>query len=203
MNAIVKPYHHGNLAEAILQRAAEIIDAEGVEAMTLRGIARDLGVSHAAPNRHFKNKAALLAALAAEAWLQARDATLNEAEQTGSDNAHVRLAAMGRGYLRWALNHRSLFRASYHPDVNRYASKELVEAIHQFNEVVRQAVSETQLEGRHADVPLSALTVFTNAVPTGAALLMIDPLLGKEFESDEDQEIFIKQVIDLVVPPPK
>ena len=55
-----RSYHHGNLAASILERAAEIIDEEGIEALTLRGIARDLGVSHGAPNRHFKNKACLL-----------------------------------------------------------------------------------------------------------------------------------------------
>jgi AcrR family transcriptional regulator len=200
LNAAAKPYHHGNLAEAILQRTAEIIDEQGIEALTLRGIARDLGMSHAAPNRHFKNKAALLAALAADAWMKARDATLSEAQQTGSDNAHVRLHAMGCGYLRWALNNRALFRAMYHPDVNRYASEELVEAIRRFSDTVREAVRQTQAEGRHPEVPLPVLTLFTNAVPSGAALLMIDPLLGKEFETQEEQEAMIEQIIDLVVP---
>ena len=203
MNAIARPYHHGNLAEAILQRAAEIIDAEGIEALTLRGIARDLGVSHAAPNRHFANKKALLAALAAEAWMQARDATLNEAEQTGSSDARIRLAAMGRGYLRWALNNRSLFRAIYHPDVNRYASEELMEAIRKFSDTVKEATYQTQLEDRHPDVPLDILSIYTNAVPTGAALLMVDPLMGREFETELEQEAMINQIIDLVVPLPE
>ncbi|MGB0693864.1 MAG: TetR/AcrR family transcriptional regulator, partial [Pseudomonadales bacterium] len=48
-----KPYHHGNLRAEIVQRAVEVIDSEGIEALTLRGVARDLGVSHGAPNRHF------------------------------------------------------------------------------------------------------------------------------------------------------
>ena len=180
MNAAVKPYHHGNLAEAILLRAAEIIDEEGIEHLTLRGIARDLGVSHAAPNRHFRNKTALLAALAAEAWQKATDATLGEAQRTDSANAHVRLNAMGRGYLRWALNNRALFRAMIHPDVNRYATAELSEAVN--------------------DVPLPILAIYTNAVPLGAAVLMVDSLLSREYGYPEEQEALIEQVIDLVVP---
>ena len=111
-----KAYHHGNLRAGILQRAAEVIAAEGIEALSLRGIARDLGVSHSAPNRHFKNKAALLSALAATGWLQVRDATLSAAEETGNDDPLVRLNAMGRGYMRWALQHRSLFRSLHHPE---------------------------------------------------------------------------------------
>ena len=59
-------YHHGNLSEAILIEAAEIIDKEGIEALSLRGIARAIGVSHSAPNRHFANKKALLEALASK-----------------------------------------------------------------------------------------------------------------------------------------
>jgi len=200
LNAAVKPYHHGNLAEAILLRAAEIIDEEGIEHLTLRGIARDLGVSHAAPNRHFRNKTALLAALAAEAWQKATDATLGEAQRTDSANAHVRLNAMGRGYLRWALNNRALFRAMIHPDVNRYATAELSEAVNEFSEKVRNAVMQTQTEGRHSDVPLPILAIYTNAVPLGAAVLMVDSLLSREYGYPEEQEALIEQVIDLVVP---
>ena len=65
-----KNYHHGNLAEAILLRAAEIIDERGIEALSLRSVARDLDVSHSAPNRHFKSKTDLLSALALDGWLK-------------------------------------------------------------------------------------------------------------------------------------
>ena len=88
------------------ERAAEIIDEEGIEALTLRGIARDLGVSHGAPNRHFQNKAALLAALAADGWLKARDATLNAAENTGSHSrqnrtSRISLCRGGTAHAGW------------------------------------------------------------------------------------------------------
>ncbi len=195
-------YHHGNLADAILERAAQIIDDQGIEALTLRGVARDLGVSHGAPNRHFKNKAALLSALATDGWLKIADATLRAADESPSSDSHVRLNAMGRAYMRWALNNRALFRTLYHPDVNRYASEELMSAIRRFSDAVRSAVEATQQDGRHPEVPLPILTMFTNAVPTGAALLLVDPLLRREVEADVDQEALIEQVIDLVVPLP-
>ena len=199
-----KPYHHGNLADAILARAAQIIDQQGIEALTLRGIARDLGVSHSAPNRHFRNKAALLSALATDGWLKAHEATLQEAAATGSDNPHVVLNAMGRGYLRWALENRALFKAIFHPDVSRQASNELIEANRQFSATVRAAIEATQRDGRHPEVPLSVLTLFTNSVPMGAAVLLMDNVLGEELFGAEGQvmdlESLITQVIDLVVP---
>lgn len=196
-----KAYHHGNLRAGILQRAAEVIAAEGIEALSLRGIARDLGVSHSAPNRHFKNKAALLSALAATGWLQVRDATLNAAEETGNDDPLVRLNAMGRGYMRWALQHRSLFRSLHHPDVNRFATDELKDAISGFAETVREAVKKTQEAGRHPDVPLDVLSLFTNAVPMGATTVLLEPLGESSMNlSPEDEEALIEQVINLVVP---
>ena len=197
-----KTYHHGNLAAEILARASVVIDEQGIESLSLRGIARDLGVSHSAPNRHFKNKAALLSALATHGWLMARDATLNAAEEAGCQNAHVRLNAMGRGYLRWAIENRALFRSIFHPDVSRQASAELVDAIQQFHQTVETAIEATQAEGRHQDVPLSILSIFTNAVPTGAAMLLLDSLVGNQLSESDDVDSLIEQVINLVVPLP-
>ena len=91
-------YHHGDLRQALLDRAAEVIEAQGIEAVTIRGLARDLGVSHAAPNRHFKSRADLLTALAAEGYAALRSATLSAAEDVG-DDPWIRLNAMGRGFF--------------------------------------------------------------------------------------------------------
>ena len=79
--------------------------------------------------------------MALDGWLKVRDATLSAAEATGSSNPHIRLNAMERGYLRWALNNRALFRAINHPDVNRQASDELSEAVDNpilFNQRLKQ-----------------------------------------------------------------
>lgn len=194
-------YHHGNLAEAILLRSAEVIAADGMEALTLRGVARDLGVSHGAPNKHFRNKAALLTALAAKGWLSARDATLAAADSAAAERApaHARLNAMGRGYMRWAFSNPALFRCVHHPDVNRYASEELKQAIEKFARTLEEAVAATQAEGRHPNVSLEVLTLFTNAVPTGAALLLMGSIAPHD-GSDEDLDALIEPIINLVVP---
>ena len=202
MTVTTKKYHHGNLQQDILTRAAEIIDTQGLEALTLRGIARDLGVSHAAPNRHFKNKAALLAALATDGWLKIRSATLAAADATNSTDASVRLNAMGQGFLRWALNHRALFRTVMHPDVTRFADQKLKDAMLHFNNTLRAEIHATQKAGRHAKTALPIVSLYTNAVPFGAAMLLINPLLGSDdLELAEyEQESLIKELINLVVP---
>ena len=60
----------------------------------------------------------------------------------------------------------------------------------------------TQREGRHPDVPLSVLAIFTNAVPTGAAVLLMDAVVDIGIDPKLDQETVIEQVINLVVPLP-
>ena len=57
-------YHHGDLRAALIARATEVIATGGVDALSLRELARDIGVSHGAPGRHFPDKQALLDAVA-------------------------------------------------------------------------------------------------------------------------------------------
>ena len=58
------PYHHGDLRHALIQAAQEILETEGLAALSLRGVARRAGVSPAAPYHHFPDKRALLDAVA-------------------------------------------------------------------------------------------------------------------------------------------
>ncbi|MDQ3273297.1 MAG: TetR/AcrR family transcriptional regulator, partial [Pseudomonadota bacterium] len=59
-----KTYHHGNLSEALLDAAEQLLPTRGAEALTLREVAREAGVSHGAPYHHFGSREALLAAIA-------------------------------------------------------------------------------------------------------------------------------------------
>lgn len=192
-------YHHGDLRAALLRRAAVVIEEEGIEALTLRGLAKDLGVSHGAPNRHFKNKLQLLSTLAAEGYEALAQVTLAGAADSDSDDSWVQLNALGKAFMRWALNNRSSFRSITHPDVGRYASDELRTAMRHFQDAVRVHIARAQEDGRYASTPMDALALFTNAVPFGAVLLMIDPVFEQRTKA-EDQERLINQIIDLVVP---
>ena len=59
-----RPYHHGNLRAALLESAERTLSQSGASELSLRELARQVGVSHAAPRRHFADKQALLDALA-------------------------------------------------------------------------------------------------------------------------------------------
>ena len=63
-----KPYHHGDLRRALLRAAVVILEREGPSALSLRAVAREAGVSPAAPYHHFKDKSELLNAVATEGF---------------------------------------------------------------------------------------------------------------------------------------
>src|SRR5260370_37566090 len=64
------PYHHGALRDALLEAAERVLEREGLSGLTLRAVAREAGVSHAAPTHHFGDPAGLLSELAAIGFQQ-------------------------------------------------------------------------------------------------------------------------------------
>ncbi|MFF8994176.1 TetR/AcrR family transcriptional regulator [Streptomyces sp. NPDC014983] len=113
-----RPYHHGDLRAALLRSAERTLREKGAGALSLRELARDTGVSHAAPGRHFKDKQALLDALAMEGY-ERLDRVLGEAHGAGPDFER-RMAAIARAYLGFAIEHPELlelmFTRKHRPD---------------------------------------------------------------------------------------
>lgn len=104
-------YHHGDLRAALLREAEAELAEKGVEAFSLRGVAKRAGVSHAAPAHHFGDTGGLLTALAVsgfERFLAAQRARMeSETEPRG------RFVATGLGYLDFALASPALFRLMF------------------------------------------------------------------------------------------
>ncbi len=106
-------YHHGDLRRTLIDAALRAVERRGPDAVTLRGVARDAGVSQAAPYNHFADKDALLAAVAAEAF-QRFAAALDRAGAAAS-SPRARAAALGRAYVGFAHAHAALFRLMFGP----------------------------------------------------------------------------------------
>ena len=97
-----RPYHHGNLRAALLDAAVETVRARGVQELSLRELARDVGVSHAAPRRHFPDKQALLDALA-EAGFERLGSEMQRAMEAAGPGFEARLGAFADAYVRFAV----------------------------------------------------------------------------------------------------
>jgi AcrR family transcriptional regulator len=107
-----RPYHHGDLRHALVEAALSIIDQEGVEALTIRRLARAVGVSHAAPAHHFADKTAIVMAVATEGFRIFGD-HLEQASPDLDAGAPGHLIAIGRAYCRFAWDHPAYYRIMF------------------------------------------------------------------------------------------
>ena len=102
LSANQKPYHHGDLREQLLLAGEQALSEMPIDDVSLREIARRVGVSHAAPKHHFASMADLLGEIAARGFEKFVTALGNAAEESKSQTPEDRLYAMGRAYLRFA-----------------------------------------------------------------------------------------------------
>ncbi len=102
-----RAYHHGNLREELLERAVVTLRERGVQELSLRELAREVGVSHAAPRRHFADRQALLDALAENGFI-ALGTLLREAAAASEGGFADRLVAMAEAYIRFAIREAAL-----------------------------------------------------------------------------------------------
>jgi AcrR family transcriptional regulator len=123
LNSIVtrprkRPYHHGDLRTALIRAALLLVEQHGVKGLALSDAARKVGVSVAAPYRHFKDKEALLAEIAAEGFVLFRDAQARAAQSHPTDKVE-RLVEMGVAYVNFALEHRSYFEVMWESGISK------------------------------------------------------------------------------------
>src|ERR1700744_1571484 len=79
-----RPYHHGHLRDTLLAEAERTLREQGVDQLSLRDLARQAGVSHAAPRRHFADRQALLDALAGAGFTRLADEVAAALEAAGA-----------------------------------------------------------------------------------------------------------------------
>jgi AcrR family transcriptional regulator len=112
-----RPYHHGDLRRALIATAHELVAAGAGPSLSLRALAREAGVSPAAPYHHFTDRPHVLAAVAADAFRQLMAA--QDADLRGRSEPAERLAVMCQVYLRFAVEHGPhyalMFSAEYMP----------------------------------------------------------------------------------------
>jgi len=107
-----RPYHHGNLRTVLLAEAERTLREQGSGQLSLRDLARQAGVSHAAPRRHFADRQALLDALAEAGFLRLGD-ELRAAIETAGDDYETQLRTVAAGYVRFATQDAALLELMY------------------------------------------------------------------------------------------
>ena len=190
-------YHHGNLKQALLERAAEVIAEKGLEGLSLRGLARDLDVSHAAPRRHFPDRESLIAAIAKEGFRRIVAAMNAGADAAGPDPV-ARYRALGRSYVRFANEDPAFFRALNDPQVRRIRDEELRAHEAEWFETLREGAAAAQRAGWHPEASPEALVAFSVAGAMGAGSLFSDSGWVALLEGG-DLDTLADEVLDLIV----
>lgn len=99
-----RPFHHGNLRQALVDAAIELLDSQDVAGTTLRAVAAFAGVSHAAPANHFKDRRALLTEVATIEFSRLRASIQNALSERGLTDKE-RISVFSEAVVRYALKH--------------------------------------------------------------------------------------------------
>jgi AcrR family transcriptional regulator len=105
-----RPYHHGDLRRALVLAAEAVLEREGPSALSLRAVAREAGVSPAAPYHHFKDKNELLNAVAIEGFAQLKRAMAEAISHAAPDDKR---SAIGIAYVEFAQANPAIYRVMY------------------------------------------------------------------------------------------
>jgi len=162
-------YHHGDLRAALIDTAVELIGERGVRGFSLAEASRRLGVAVSAPYAHFADRDDLLAAVAVRAYeiftrtLLPEMGTFTEPES--------RMAAMARGYVRFAAYHRPLFEVLYEAGLDKARHPEI--------EVAEQPLNDAFLDTVRAltdgdETRAEDLATAMEATARGYAMLLLD-----------------------------
>ncbi len=111
-----KTYHHGNLRQALITAAIPVLKKKGVVGLSLRELAKELGVSHGAPYRHFSNKAALLEAIAVTGFVALKD-ICQKAIDEFPDDPRKQLYQAGIGYILYVTQNPEVADLMFRPGV--------------------------------------------------------------------------------------
>src|SRR5437667_1119669 len=122
-----KPYHHGELREALVAAGRKLLEEKGLRGFTLRECARRAQVSHAAPAHHFKSMDDLLAEIATRGYQELTAAMAAEAKRA-APNHSARLVGQGVGYLAFAAANPMLFRLMFNRESDRFETPALAAA---------------------------------------------------------------------------
>jgi AcrR family transcriptional regulator len=176
-------YHHGDLRNALIEAGLEILAQEGANALSLREVARKAGVSHAAPYRHFADKEALIAAIAAEVGSKLTPYLL-KAIARFPDDYHAQFLEMGWAYVLFGLENPNQWKVLF----SSFTTSENIP----FREAFELLV-DTIRKGQEAGVFVTgnpfSLAMATWAMVHGLAVLMIE----NSIIPDEIQEITTKE----------
>lgn len=187
-------YHHGNLAEALLEAVTDLMADGGVEAVTLRAVARRAGVSHAAPTHHFRDKRGLLTAYATRGFYRFEAALRRAVDAVEAADSSVptpedRLLACGLAYVRFAVEERHYFDVMFRPELVDFGDEELHSAGDAAFDVLLELVADCRAGAAPDDPETRRQALAAWAFVHGLGHLLADGPLATTTDVEDPDEL--------------
>src|SRR5882757_6476247 len=174
------PYHHGDLHEALLKAAERVLERDGLPGLTLRAVAREAGVSHAAPTHHFGDLTGLLSELAAIGFRQFGAAMV--AARAAAHTPPERGMASAKAYIAYAQAHPGMYGLMFRSERLDYSRPSLHQASEaSFAGLARGVGASRQEQISEESLSLDQAAAIASAwsLVHGFTMLLLDGRLSK------------------------
>ena len=186
-----KPYHHGNLAESLLNAVDELATKFGFEAVTLRGCAKLVGVSPSSAFRHYTDKRALMTAFATRALHQLSD-SMQAAKLRAQKDEIDAFYAVGLAYVCFALEKPAFFRAMWREEAIYSNNEDYIAAANKLSQHLKGGFADTIKDDDPSSFSPQELLAWSSV--HGLANLFVDGPVAK----DESNEQKLAKAADMI-----
>lgn len=193
-----KSYHHGDLRNALIEAGVNAVSDQGLQGLSLRKLAKEIGVSHNAPYQHFEDKDALIAAIAEQGFKLLVVAVDEALENTTSDPV-TRLQA-AHVYVNFALTHPNYYSAMFYPyDPQRFP--ELFAAANASFEQLVMIIADGQAAGVFVEHDVYQLAALVWSLLHGISSILVANKLPRHLTLDPETltATFMQQLMQGIV----
>ena len=190
-----KTYHHGNLKEALISAGLEILSEQGIEGLSLRNVAKKIGVSHTASYNHFPDKQALLAAISTAGHEQLHQILLDTFEKTKHSSSHI-ISEIAWAYLQFALDNPAIFKLMFsgaleeerdHPEYVEISQKSIA--------LFKEMIVFSQNKGQLPEGKVEIIAVKLWSLVHGFTYLMLENQFPLEYLQGQNFRELLKGII--------
>jgi AcrR family transcriptional regulator len=179
----------GSLPPTLLAAVGDAIKEHGVSALSLRDVARRAGVSHGAPAHHFQNKSGLLTAFATQGYEQLAEVIGGELAHAAPRDGPATLEAVGRGYVRFALDHPEHFETMFRLDALDLSNDDFNRASEAAYAVLVDTIARCRDEGHLPARETELVTVAAWSIVHGLSALLISGRLADRIRETKPERL--------------